>query len=170
MSTRADTASSMSAAVPAPATKAGTLPLIVGVAGIAVTVAGFFVANASKVAAAWLVAVCFFLAITLGMLFMVMIHYIFDAGWSTILRRQLEHGVAAFKWLALLFLPLVLLSWFYQPDILWKWMNPAYDFTAIGGHGTVGEDPLWVKKSEAPGAGGRRGASSLRCRPLWPAW
>lgn len=145
MSTRAETIPAVSAA-PSSAT-AATLPLIVGLAGIAVTVTGFFVAGAPKVAASWLIACIFFLGITLGMLFLVMIHYIFDSGWSTVLRRQLEHGISAFTWLALLFLPLILLSWFYQPDLLWKWMNPAFDFATIGGHGTVADDPLWVKKA-----------------------
>jgi len=146
MSTRAGTIHAASVAAPAPA-KAATLPLVVGLAGVAVTVSGFFVAGASKIAASWLIACMFFLAITLGMLFLVMIHYIFDAGWSTMLRRQLEHGISTFTWLAILFLPLILLSWFYKPDLLWKWMNPAFDLATIGGHGTVGDDPLWVKKA-----------------------
>ena len=147
MSTRAEPITAVHAAAPASHAKAGTMALAFGLAGIAVTFAGFFIAGASKVAAAWLVACVFFTAISLGMLFLVMIHHIFDSGWSTVVRRQLEHGIDAFKWLALLFLPLVLLSWFYKPDLLWKWMNPAFDFAAIGGHGTVGEDPLWVKKA-----------------------
>lgn len=146
MSTRAETLPAASAAAPS-AAKAATLPLIVGLAGIAVAATGFFVSDPKKVAASWLVACMFFLAITLGMLFLVMIHHIFDSGWSTVLRRQLEHGISAFTWLALLFLPLVLLSWFYKPDLLWKWMNPAFDLATIGGHGTVGDDPLWVKKA-----------------------
>jgi hypothetical protein len=131
MSTRAQAIPAASAAAPAPA-KAATLPLIVGLAGIAVAVTGFFVTDPKKVAASWLIACMFFLTITLGMLFLVMIHHIFDSGWSTVLRRQLEHGISAFTWLALLFLPLVLLSWFYKPDLLWKWMNPAFDLALTG--------------------------------------
>lgn len=147
MSTRAEPISAVHASAASSATKAGTIPLIIGVAGIAVTVAGFFVAGAQKAAAAWLVSLSFFLSITIGMLFLVMIHHIFDSGWSTAPRRLLEHGISAFKWLAILFLPLVLLSLFYDPAILWKWMDPNFDLSAIGGHGTVKDDPLWVKKS-----------------------
>jgi hypothetical protein len=145
MSTQAQTIPASSAA--APASGAGMMPLVAGLAGIGITVVGFFVAGASKVAASWLIALTFFLTISLGMLFLVMIHHIFDSGWSTVVRRQLEHGIGTFKWLAVLFLPLILLSWFYQPDLLWKWMNPAFDFASVGGHGTVGDDPLWVKKA-----------------------
>jgi hypothetical protein len=61
-----------------------------------------------------------------------------------VIRRQWEHGLAAFKWLAILFLPLVLASLFYQSDLIWSWMNPEH--TIHGGH-TVGHDPLYVKKS-----------------------
>lgn len=146
MSTRAQAIPAASAAAPASA-KAAMLPLIVGLAGIAVAATGFFVSDPKKIAASWLVACIFFLSITLGMLFLVMIHHIFDSGWSTVLRRQLEHGISAFTWLALLFLPLVLLSWFYKPDLVWKWMNPAFDLATIGGQGTVGDDLLWVKKT-----------------------
>jgi hypothetical protein len=61
-----------------------------------------------------------------------------------VLRRQYEHGLAAFKWLALLFLPLVLATLFYQRDIVWTWMNPAH---VNPGHGTVGSDVLYLKKA-----------------------
>ena len=147
MTSRVDTATAVPAAVPAPAAGAANLPLIVGIAGIVVTVIGFFVAGATTAAAAWLVAVIFFLEISLGMLFLVMLHHIFDSGWSVVVRRQLEHGIGNLKWLALMFLPLLLLSWFYDRSILWRWMNPNFDFGTVGGHGTVAQDELWVKKS-----------------------
>ena len=84
------------------------------------------------------------IAITIGMLLMVMIHHIFDASWSTVVRRQWEHGLAAFPWLALLFLPLLLTAWFGQRDLIWPWMNPDH---ILHGHGTVATDILYAKKS-----------------------
>jgi len=75
---------------------------------------------------------------------MVLIHHIFDASWSVVVRRQWEHGLSAFKWLALLFLPLILASWLGPRDLVWPWMNPAH--VNPNGH-TVGTDLLYAKKS-----------------------
>jgi len=120
--------------------------LVIGAIGIALTAAGFFVSGGAKVAFSWLVGMTFWTGIALGMLFLIMIHHIFDASWSVLLRRQFEHGLSAFKWLALLFVPL-LVSIYLYPGSVWKWMNPAYDLATVGGHGTVGDDILWVKKA-----------------------
>jgi len=117
--------------------------LIAGIAGIVITAAALLIPhNGLTVATSWLIACVFWVGIGLGMLFLVMIHHIFDAGWSTVIRRQYEHGLSAFKWLALLFLPLVVLAW-VKPGFQWGWMNPD---TLV--HGTrVGDDILYVKKA-----------------------
>jgi len=130
---------------------AGTAPaagkaLMIGLGGTVLTLVGIFVSGGPKVAAAWLTALTFWTGLAIGMLMLIMIHHIFDASWSTVIRRQFEHGLAAFKWLALLFLPLIVAS-FIDPHLLWKWFDPAYDLSSVGGHGTVGADPLWSKKS-----------------------
>src|SRR5687768_11119242 len=122
---------------------AGTA-LVVGLVGTALTAIGLFVSGASPVAMSWLVGVTFWTAIAIGMLMMCLIHHIFDASWSVVIRRQWEHGLAAFKWLGLLFLPLVLASFFYQRDLIWPWLN--LDHVIHGGH-TVGHDPLYLKKA-----------------------
>ncbi len=132
-------------ATPATSPSAGPA-LVVGIAGIAVAAAGVFVSGVGVIALSWLVAITFWTAIALGALFLVMIHHIVDAGWSVILRRQYEHWLSSFTWLAVLFIPLLAVAWF-NPTLIWKWMDPAYDLAAIGGHGTVGNDVLWVKKS-----------------------
>lgn len=143
MSTHAATAPTASPAGSHAAPAAGKA-LVIGLVGIAVTAAGLLVSDASVVAMSWLVGVTFWTAIAIGMLMLVMIHHIFDAAWSVVIRRQFEHGLVAFKWLALLFLPLVLASYFYEKDIIWSWMNPEHELH--GGH-TVGHDPLYLKKS-----------------------
>ena len=129
-----------------PSTSSGaTKALVVGIVGIAVAAGGLFLPhNTQVVAHSWLVGVTFWTAITIGMLLMTMIHHIFDASWSTVVRRQWEHGLAAFPWLALLFAPLLLATWFGQRDLIWPWMNPEH---ALHGHGTVGTDILYAKKS-----------------------
>ena len=131
-----------SSAMPAP--KAGAA-LGIGFGGIVLTAAGLFVAGPRVIAMSWLVAVGYWTAIALGMLLLVILHHMFDASWSTVIRRQFEHGLAAFPWLFVLFLPLLLASWFYQPGLVWSWMDPHA--LIPGHHETVGEDVLYLKKA-----------------------
>ncbi|MET0262364.1 MAG: hypothetical protein ABW223_05660 [Rariglobus sp.] len=116
----------------------------VGIAGIVATIIGLFISGGKVVAFSWLTGVTFWTAIAIGMLMLVMIHHILDASWSLVYRRQFEHGLAAFPWLALLFAPLVIVSWTGSHDLIWKWMNP--DYVLANGH-TVGHDPLYAKKA-----------------------
>ena len=110
MSTHAATApaalSSSETSVSSPAAKA----LGVGIAGIVLTILGLFVSGGKVIAFSWLTGVTFWTAIAIGMLMLVMIHHILDASWSVVLRRQFEHALSAFPWLALLFSPLVIVS------------------------------------------------------------
>ncbi len=142
MSTHAATAS---ADLPAASASGAKKALIVGIAGIVVTLIGALLPhNGHNVAHAWLVGVSYWTAMAIGMLLLILIHHIFDASWSTVIRRQFEHGVNAFKPLAILFLPLVILAWVPgTTDIIWPWMDKAHE---LHGHGTVGSDPLYVKK------------------------
>jgi hypothetical protein len=134
------------AALPADsAAPASGTALIVGIIGLGLTAVGIFVSGASAVALSYLVGVTYWTAIAIGMLLMCLIHHIFDASWSVVIRRQWEHGLAAFKWLFVLFIPLILASLFSDKhDLIWPWMEPTHELH--GGH-TVGHDPLWIKKS-----------------------
>ena len=145
MSDRAQPHSATTAPGGLPPTGNAGLALGIGLAGLALTVVGFFVSDPRGVALSWLLAVGFWTLIALGMLVLVLLHHIFDAGWSTVIRRQFEHGLAAFKWLFLLFLPLVALSAYLKPGLVWIWMNPLA--VLPGTHETVGEDPLFLKKA-----------------------
>ena len=118
--------------------------LVIGVAGIAVTALGILVSGGHVVATSWLVGIGYWTAIAIGMLLMILIWYAFDAAWPIALRRQFEHCLSAFPWLALMFLPLVLASWFGQKDIVWPWMNPLHQITSTK---TVATDLLYEKKS-----------------------
>lgn len=93
----------------------------------------------------WLLGLAFWLAVGLGMLILIMLWYVFGAGWSVILRRQLEHAMALFPWLALAFVPLLAVVWFHKdPGILWKWMNPH---SLLPGGETVGQDVIYQGKA-----------------------
>jgi hypothetical protein len=117
--------------------------LVIGLIGTGVTAVGAFFDGAG-VAMSWLVGVTFWTAIAIGMLMLIMIHHIFDASWSTVIRRQFEHGLSAFKWLGLLFAPLLLASFLLKRDLIWPWLNLGHELH--GGH-TVGHDPLYLKKA-----------------------
>jgi len=144
MSSHAASAPAALSAAPASTAPAASKALTLGLAGIALTVLGLFVSGAKVVAHSWLVGVTYWTALAVGMLLLVLIHHIFDASWSTVIRRQFEHGLAAFKWLGLLFLPLVLASFLYDRDLIWPWLDLNHEMH--GGH-TVGHDPLYLKKA-----------------------
>ena len=145
MSNHAATASPAVVSAGAPSAIA-TKALTIGVVGLLATLAGAFVSGGKAVAFSYLTGFVFWFGIAIGALFLVMIHHVLDASWSTVLRRQFENWLACIPWLAVLFLPL-LASAFFAPGTLWKWTDPAYDLGNVGGHGTVAEDVLWFKKS-----------------------
>jgi hypothetical protein len=119
-----------------------TKALMIGVAGTVVTaIAGIF--DPQTAATSWLVGFGFWAAMAIGMLMMILIWHIFDASWPIALRRQFEHGLAAFPWLALVLLPLIIAS-FFKKDIVWPWMNPNHP---VHGGRTVATDLLWEKKA-----------------------
>ena len=68
----------------------------------------------------WLLAFMFFLSLCLGAMFLVLVHHLFDAGWSVPLRRFNEHlACLVFPWMAVFFIPIALLA----PRI-YQWMGP----------------------------------------------
>jgi hypothetical protein len=118
--------------------------LIAGIIGLVVTALGIFVSGSQKVAYSYLVGFSFWTAIAIGMMMLILIHHVLDSSWSVLIRRQFEHGLSAFKWLALLFVPLLAAAWVAPHDLVWPWMNP--DHVMHGGH-TVGQDVLYTKKA-----------------------
>ncbi|MDI1249085.1 MAG: hypothetical protein PSV13_09505 [Lacunisphaera sp.] len=117
--------------------------LVAGLLGLALTGAGLFAGDVRGVALSYVVGISYWTAVAIGMLLLVLIHHIFDAGWSTVIRRQFEHGLSAFKWLGLLFVPLLIGIWL-KPGLIWPWMDTA---SVIHGGHTVGADPLYLKKA-----------------------
>lgn len=132
------------ASTPASTAPLATRFLAAGLAGLALTALGFFVGDAHGVALSYVVGIAYWTAVAVGMLLLVMIHHIFDAGWSTVIRRQFEHGLASFKWLFILFIPLIVSAW-VKPGFIWPWMDLGHPLH--GGEGTVGTDPLYLKKA-----------------------
>jgi hypothetical protein len=78
----------------------------------------------------------FFLSLCLGSLFLVIMHHLFDAGWSVPLRRFLEHIASLlFPWMALLFVPI---AFFARSIYGWMSVNPAHD------HSLAAKQPLFT--------------------------
>jgi hypothetical protein len=70
----------------------------------------------------WLQAFMFSLSLCLGALFLVIVHHLFDAGWSVPIRRFCEHiATLSFPVLFLLFLPILL----WKAPTLYEWMREA---------------------------------------------
>lgn len=124
------------------------IALIVGIVGLAIAGSGLLMGLSdgdSRPWFSWLIGIAFWMSILIGSLILIMITYIFDAGWSVIIRRQLEHMISAFPWMALIFLPLILQPWLSDdPGLLWQWMN--VEGTLANGH-IVGHDPIYLWKS-----------------------
>lgn len=123
---------------------------VIGLIGIAIAAFGLVtgVQNGnSRPVFSWLIGISYWLNIGVGMLFLVQIWYLFDASWPVIIRRQFEHALDGFKWLGLLFLPLLAIAWGFggaDSGILWKWINPS---AQIPGGMTVAEDVLYHHKT-----------------------
>ena len=97
----------------------------------------------------WLWGCSFWLSIAIGMLMLIMIFRVFNSRWSPVVRRQQEHALSAFPWLALCFLPLLLVAWFGkdQAGILWSWVNPASPTIEVSSIISVEADVLHQKKA-----------------------
>ena len=117
--------------------------LTLGIVGLAISFIGFFV-DTQVAAWSYLIGLVFITSIAIGMLFLVMIHHIFDAYWSVIVRRQAEHYLSALPYLGILFIPLFALTYLKDQGLIWLWMDQS---ASLHGHGTVGTDILYQKKT-----------------------
>ncbi len=111
--------------------------MILGAAlvGIGAIVAGH---NALKqFAYSWLLGFMFCFSLCGGALFLVIVHHLFDAGWSVAIRRFCEHIASLFfPCLAILFLPIAILA-----PTIYKWMSPI----AQHQHAVKAKLPLFTK-------------------------
>ena len=115
------------------------VPMILVVAGVVLLGIGFAVSGShapKQFGYSWLLAFMFFLSLGLGGLFLVIVHHLFDAGWSVPIRRFCEHIASLlFPSMAILFLPIALLAKTIYP---WMNVNPAAD------HALKAKQPLFT--------------------------
>ncbi len=113
------------ATVPLPAGKLKTLGARLQGAGVLLLAASSAGAWGSpkEFFHSWLFSFFFFFSLCAGALFWVLLHYVTNAGWGVLLRRQMENVASLFPWIGLLFLP-ILLDAFWGHH-LYSWTSPA---------------------------------------------
>ncbi|HYG34269.1 MAG TPA: hypothetical protein VEC99_05770 [Clostridia bacterium] len=124
---------SASAAAPLDLYKWRNVPMILMVVGGILAAIGYFV-NPKEFAFSWLLGFMFVLSLGLGALFLVMVHHLFDAGWSVPIRRFCEHIATILPWMAILFIPIALLAKSLYP---WMSIDPHTD------HALEAKQPLF---------------------------
>lgn len=111
------------------------VPVILLALGAVIALVGFIFFR-KQFAFSWLLSFMFFLSLSLGAMFLVMVHHLFDAGWSVAIRRFCEHIASLlFPWMALLFLPIALLA-----KNLYHWMDKA----PVSDHALAAKQPLFT--------------------------
>jgi hypothetical protein len=103
-------------------TLAGTEKIFLGlgIVGAAGCVASFF-SNKVGFFASYLTAFAFFLALSLGAMFFVMVQHVARCAWSVTVRRIAETSAANLQWMAVLSIPLFL----GVPVLFAKWWDPS---------------------------------------------
>lgn len=113
------------------------VPKILMGGGAVLALVGFFV-NRNHFAYAYLLAFMFFLSLCLGSMFLVIVHHLFDAGWSVPIRRFCEHlSSILFPWMFFLFLPIALLA-----KQIYPWMHEA---NAEADHALQAKQPIFTE-------------------------
>ena len=104
------------------------------------------VQDKQQFAFSYLTAFMFFLSLGLGSLFMVLVHHLFDAGWSSPIRRYLEHfSCLLFPWMGLAFVPIG----FMAPEYIYPWMQVVdpHDDHALYVKKALFNKPTWYAGS-----------------------
>lgn len=114
-----------------------TKALVAGVVGIVATIGAWFLEPA-RMYHAWLTAFVFWITLSLGALFFVMLHHLTGAQWSTVIRRLAESFLAPFPILAVFFIPIIfgmhdLYHWTHEDAVahshLLQWKAPYLNQT-----------------------------------------
>ncbi len=94
------------------------LGLAVGLVGLVLCALGW-VADAPQFFSSWLLAVTYWVGVSIGCLALMMIHHLTGGAWGVVIRRVLEAAAAVLPLLAVLFVPLL----FGLPE-LFAWARP----------------------------------------------
>lgn len=96
------------------------LAFIAGVVGAAISVIGGFF-DSAQFFRSYIVAYIFWLAIPLGSLAFLMLHFLVGGGWGVMIRRLLESATRTLPLTALLFVPLL-----FGLQAVYPWAAPEH--------------------------------------------
>jgi hypothetical protein len=114
------------------------VPAILMAGGGLLAVIGL-VLDRTQFAYSWLQSFMFFLSICLGAMFLVLVHHLFDAGWSVPIRRFCEHMASIlFPWMALAFVPIAIFA-----QRIYPWMHEA---NPLADHSLQAKHPLFTMR------------------------
>ncbi|MGF1449052.1 MAG: hypothetical protein ACFB20_06510 [Opitutales bacterium] len=126
-----------------------SLALIVGIVGLVIAGAGLIYGLSAadpRPLESWLLGFTFWFSTLVGTLMLIMMFYVFDAGWATVIRRQMEHILAAMPIVCASFLPVLVICLFSSDISLWKWLHPGV-ITYPGTDELVKNDVLYQHKA-----------------------
>jgi hypothetical protein len=144
---------STSSHLPTPAAKLdlgrfNRVPAVLAVAGGLLCLAGA-VWWPKQFGYSYLTAFMFFLSLSLGALFLVIMHHLFDSQWMVPLRRVWEHLAWLFPVLGVLFVPIALNALLASPEhYIYRWMalDPHADHALHVKH-VLFNKPVWLAVS-----------------------
>lgn len=99
--------------------KLGLISLIIGIVALVISAIGIFV-DSAQFFHSYLTSVVYWISISLGGLFLILIHYLTGATWTVALRRIIENIMAVLPVMALFFIPILV----FGLDDLFHWSNP----------------------------------------------
>jgi hypothetical protein len=133
------------AAAPFDLRKWAKVPAIMVGVGFVLSAFGAVV-NYKQFTYSWLTAFMFTLSFCVGGFFLVLVHHIFDASWSVPVRRLNENLACLFPLLGVLFIPILLNTWFAGHDnYIYQWMGHDPDKD----HALKSKLPLFTKPAFA---------------------
>lgn len=91
---------------------------------------------AGRFAYSWLFAFIFFVSLSLGGAFWLLLHHVSNSGWGVSVRRIMEHLAAVFPWMGLLAIP------FLFPQVqqhLFEWMNAHRSLEGVSIYGSASQ-------------------------------
>ena len=94
--------------------------MILGVVGVVLAVAGFFLSPAERFFQAYLVGYTFWMGVVLGCLALLMVQHLSGGVWGVVLRRPFEAAVRTLPFMAILFIPII-----FGMHSIYEWSHPG---------------------------------------------
>lgn len=97
-----------------------TPALVIGIIGLILAVVGAFM-GLERFFQSYLYAFIFWLGLSMGCMFLLLLHHLAGGSWSAMIRRPLEAGVSLVPVMAIFFIPLL-----FSIPYLYEWSHPEH--------------------------------------------